>query len=274
MSYSHPPTGGVLTTDSPRRRRSSFEAGLRSDLTLWWSDEAEEAKEVLEQATRAALAAGVSAPASFTLGVRAAIALDQEGTAHADTLVREAGALMQRAELGEHPFTAIVHIVAGNLRAQTGDVGAGASEIERGIGLAERVGAWNIAAYGLLALAEACQREHEPAEARRLLAHVRYKLESLPDPGAGMARLERTERTLHLRAARQHSTAGAPFWELSERELAVLRLLPSRLSQREIAAELFVSFNTVKTHMRAIFRKLGVASRPDAVARARELGLL
>jgi LuxR family maltose regulon positive regulatory protein len=68
--------------------------------------------------------------------------------------------------------------------------------------------------------------------------------------------------------------AGAPFWELSERELAVLRLLASKLSRREIAAELYVSFNTVKTHMRAIFRKLGVASRPEAVERARELGLL
>jgi len=65
-----------------------------------------------------------------------------------------------------------------------------------------------------------------------------------------------------------------PYWELSERELAVLRLMESKLSQREIAAELYVSFNTVKTHTRAIFRKLGVASRAEAVARARELGLL
>jgi ATP/maltotriose-dependent transcriptional regulator MalT len=98
-------------------------------------------------------------------------------------------------------------------------------------------------------------------------------LERLPDPGAGLDRLERTEKTLRLRAARR-DTASASFWELSERELAVLRLLASRLSQREIAAELYVSFNTVKTHTRAIFRKLGVASRAEAVDRARELGLL
>src|ERR671930_1021951 len=63
--------------------------------------------------------------------------------------------------------------------------------------------------------------------------------------------------------------------ELAEarRELAVLRLLASKLSQREIAGELYVSFNTVKTHTRAIFRKLGAASRAEAVARARELRL-
>jgi LuxR family maltose regulon positive regulatory protein len=69
-------------------------------------------------------------------------------------------------------------------------------------------------------------------------------------------------------------SADAPYWELSERELEVLRLLPGSLSQREIAAELYVSFNTIRTHTRVIFRKLGVTSRAEAVARARELGLL
>ena len=134
--------------------------------------------------------------------------------------------------------------------------------------------AWHIATYGLLALAEIRQREHEPAAARRLLGRARGLLEGFPDPGAGLTRVEQTEKTLRLRAARARGTASAPFWELSERELAVLRLLASRLSQREIAAELYVSFNTVKTQTRSIFRKLGVASRAAAVDRARELGLL
>ncbi|MEL6892935.1 MAG: LuxR C-terminal-related transcriptional regulator, partial [Actinomycetota bacterium] len=62
--------------------------------------------------------------------------------------------------------------------------------------------------------------------------------------------------------------------ELSERELAVLRLLPFGLPRRELAAQLFVSENTVKTHLLSIRRKLGVAGRDDVVARARELGLL
>ena len=53
--------------------------------------------------------------------------------------------------------------------------------------------------------------------------------------------------------------------ELSERELAVLRMLATDLSQREIGAELYVSMNTVKTHTRTLFRKLDVATRTDAV---------
>jgi LuxR family maltose regulon positive regulatory protein len=56
---------------------------------------------------------------------------------------------------------------------------------------------------------------------------------------------------------------------LSEREAAVLNYLPTMLSNQEIAAELFVSVNTVKTHLRSIYRKLGTSNRRDAVAAAR-----
>ena len=61
---------------------------------------------------------------------------------------------------------------------------------------------------------------------------------------------------------------------LTDRELAVLKLLPSQLSQRAIAAELFLSLNTVKSHSRAIYRKLGASSREEAIERARELALI
>jgi LuxR family maltose regulon positive regulatory protein len=61
---------------------------------------------------------------------------------------------------------------------------------------------------------------------------------------------------------------------LSDREAAVLRFLPTMMSNGEIAAELFVSINTVKTHLKSIYRKLDVPDRREAVRRARELGLL
>jgi LuxR family maltose regulon positive regulatory protein len=61
---------------------------------------------------------------------------------------------------------------------------------------------------------------------------------------------------------------------LSESELRVLRFLPSNLSAPEIAAELFLSTSTVKTHLRHTYAKLGVHGRNEAVMRARELGLL
>jgi LuxR family maltose regulon positive regulatory protein len=75
------------------------------------------------------------------------------------------------------------------------------------------------------------------------------------------------------RAPARHSVA--PLLEpLSDREQAILRYLPTTLSNREIAAELFVTTNTVKTHLRSIYRKLDVARRREAVERARDLRLL
>jgi LuxR family maltose regulon positive regulatory protein len=73
------------------------------------------------------------------------------------------------------------------------------------------------------------------------------------------------------RCSRPGCAEGAP---LTERELAVLRLLPTRLSAREIADELYVSVNTVRTQAQAVDRKLGVTTRAEAVASARRLGLL
>jgi LuxR family maltose regulon positive regulatory protein len=61
---------------------------------------------------------------------------------------------------------------------------------------------------------------------------------------------------------------------LSERELAVLRFLPTMMSNSEVASEMFVSVNTVKTHLKHIYRKLDVSDRRDAVRRGRELRLL
>ena len=61
---------------------------------------------------------------------------------------------------------------------------------------------------------------------------------------------------------------------LSERELEVLRLLKSELDGPDIARELVVSLNTVRTHTKNIYAKLGVSSRRAAVRRAVELGLL
>lgn len=61
---------------------------------------------------------------------------------------------------------------------------------------------------------------------------------------------------------------------LTERELAVLRYLPTMYKASEIAADLFVSVNTVKTHQQSIYRKLGVSTRRDAVDRARQRKLL
>lgn len=66
-----------------------------------------------------------------------------------------------------------------------------------------------------------------------------------------------------------------PYAEpLTAREKAVLRFLQGTLSNREIGHVLHVSQNTIKTHTRAIYRKLGASNRQEAVHRGRELGIL
>jgi LuxR family transcriptional regulator, maltose regulon positive regulatory protein len=68
---------------------------------------------------------------------------------------------------------------------------------------------------------------------------------------------------------------GAPEYSpLTSSEVAVLRLLPSYLTNQEIAEQLFLSVNTVKTHLRSAYHKLGVTSRREAIARGRRLRLL
>ena len=75
-----------------------------------------------------------------------------------------------------------------------------------------------------------------------------------------------------------HTNVGrpmSPFVDpLSPRELDVLRLLPTFLSSTEIAHKLYISRNTVRSHIGHIYDKLDVHSRAEAVARAQELGLL
>jgi LuxR family maltose regulon positive regulatory protein len=75
-------------------------------------------------------------------------------------------------------------------------------------------------------------------------------------------------------SGRHHSPSPFVTEPLSPRERAVLRYLPTMMSNQEIASELFVSVNTIKTHLKAIYRKLDVPDRREAVRRARRLELL
>lgn len=105
-----------------------------------------------------------------------------------------------------------------------------------------------------------------------LLAEARVAVDRCPDPGMVARYLDRIE-SRHDIAVTVAETAEI-VEQLTERETAVLRYLPTKLSQREIAGELFVSLNTVKTHCTAIYRKLAVDNRKAAVQAARDLGLL
>jgi LuxR family transcriptional regulator, maltose regulon positive regulatory protein len=106
-------------------------------------------------------------------------------------------------------------------------------------------------------------------------------------PAPGLLQRQARQRTAHAaliadilsllagnRSAPPPADPEPPREPLSDSELHVLRYLPTHLTAREIARELYVSHNTVRTHLRHVYAKLGAHRRSEAVARARALGLL
>ena len=108
--------------------------------------------------------------------------------------------------------------------------------------------------------------QHNAATAA--IADARSVLEQCPDPGTLAETLSTLERPAQIRRALSEDG------ELTPRELGVLKLLRSDLSERDIGRELYVSHYTVHSHVRSIYRKLAVRSRADALERSRELGIL
>ncbi len=108
-----------------------------------------------------------------------------------------------------------------------------------------------------------------------VLVDVRDVFEQLRPDRTAHATLRQT--ILDVLAGSAPSSGGTPAGlreELSEAELRVVRYLPTNLRASDIAAELFVSTNTIRTHLRHIYAKLDAHGRAEAVDRARELGLL
>ena len=112
------------------------------------------------------------------------------------------------------------------------------------------------------------------AAARSALAGPARSSPTSRSPPFAVRSLEDAEQRIGRAAARSANRAGALVEELTDRELSILRALPGTATQREIGAALFLSVNTVKAYNKSLYRKLGVASRQDAVVAARRLGLI
>ena len=166
---------------------------------------------------------------------------------------REHG-LLEAREVGE------VHTAHGVALAAQGRREEALPELEQGVFLRRLWGQPLDLADGLIALASATAGVGDRERAAGLFREGEEILAGCPDPGVLGDRLAAARR-----AARMAGPAIAGT-ELSERELEVLALLRSGLSEREIARELFVSFNTVHSHVKSVYRKLGVGSRAEAVA--------
>ena len=149
-------------------------------------------------------------------------------------------------------------------------------EAEHELASAERFFADEVAtvhhAWLLVLLARVRLRRGRLAEAEATLRSAREALRELIDAGRVPALAD--EVAEELNTAGDHASSGELLEPPSEAELAVLRLLTSDLSTREIGERLCLSANTIRSHTRALYRKLGVHSRTDAIARAAALGLL
>ena len=124
--------------------------------------------------------------------------------------------------------------------------------------------------HAILVLARIRARRGQVERAAADLEQVRSGLETFTDAGTLPGLADMVEQTLE----KARATAALVMEEPTEAELNVLRLLSTDLSQRQIGVQLYLSVNTVKTHTRTLYRKLGVTSRDEAVERATALGLL
>jgi LuxR family maltose regulon positive regulatory protein len=161
-------------------------------------------------------------------------------------------------------------LARARLAERSGAYEAAAGALERALELARRGAGQLELAATLVELGKLGWARGRRDDARRLAREARRVVDGCADPGRVADRLTELELRTNVRKAADVSLAD----ELSDSELAVLRLLPTQLSNREIGEELFVSVNTVKTHVRSIYAKLRASSREQAVGRAREIGLL
>lgn len=243
-----------------------FELELVIAVLLWFAGEYDELRTLLEP--RVDLEQP-SIAKIWTLATLAATAVEQGDAERAERYAREATAEVEAAGAETATEYAGVPLVLGEALRLRGQLEEARFHVNRGLeNEARRPGsvghALAFVCDARLALAEG-DRRHARGSAKRAREIVdRYR-----DLGTLTGNLAQVESA--LRAPADNRLLGTPPTDAERR---VLRLLDSGLTFREIAAELQISSDTVKSHARRLYRRLGVNSRDGAVAAARERGLL
>jgi LuxR family maltose regulon positive regulatory protein len=247
---------------------------LVQGISWMWLGDAAQARELLMEAARRAEADGNRLAYIYAEGCRALLAVNRGDLALADSLVADAESAVGQT-LSESHFVAMFPALArarlaikradwvGARRAATASMELG----RRGAGRVELAAALLTAAATGRIDADTDADDVDPAA---LAGEARGILRRCADPGP----LVTTWLAEEQRAAAARTRQDGLIEPLTDRELAILRLLPAPRSLRELASTLFVTPNTLKTHLRAIYRKLGAESREEAVIRARDRGLL
>ena len=236
----------------------------------WLSGQLAEARATLEEALEEARATRHFLSEFAALWMLARCAIDLSDNDEAERLARKAVDIVESHNLERWPQAGFAYVSLGDALLRKGEIDEAATLLERGVELQR---AWReplTVMTALLALGRCRQARGDRTGARQLLAEAHEIAERCTDIGIVADRLDELERTLKSgRPAAKDSPA-----ELTERELEVLKLLARGLSKREIAGELFITYDTVSTHTRAVYRKLGVSSRAAAVDAALALGAI
>lgn len=239
---------------------------------LYWSGEVDSAAGRAEEALSAPGCIGVIR--LLGAAILSLAELDQARLERAEQLARAAYDIIVEDDspLGAAPQSALAYTAIGAVFAERGLLSQARRELERALRIRRSqpgISPWATVEV-LLRLAPVLFADGDEAGAIAAAGEARALLATAPDgAGAQLARLDQLDR--RLAARRLAATEGTP---LTDREQSVLRLLGGTLSSREIARQLYVSQNTVKTHIKAIYRKLGVSSRDEAVARGRATGMI
>jgi LuxR family maltose regulon positive regulatory protein len=237
-------------------------------------DAGDDAQALLETALELRGSSPTVIVSMLALGRLAQIAADRGDWRECAAKVDAAFDVVRSNGLEEYWICTSAHTARGRLLRHERRPKEARAELERAVSLARRGAGLVEVSYALTALAELYIELGERPTARELVLEARELLARCPEPGTLVPRLvEQLETALRLvvdlSGPRQVVTD-----ELTAREQTVLGLLPTGMSAREIGDELGISRETVKTHTKRIYQKLGVSSRRNAVARGRELGLL
>ena len=232
---------------------------------LYFSGKASQARRPLEEALDLTQAGSPLVRIAVLFSV-SNIALDEGHSEQAESHAREALSLVNRFRLHNIPQATLAPIALGRVLAERGELYEAQEELESALSARRRLpglSPWPTL-LGLLALTQVRSALSDRAGARAVLAEARAILEASPDGGIFPELLERQERKLRARKQRKRHLNE----ELTEHELAVLRLLVGELSTRQMAQSLYVAPSTVRTQVKSIYRKLGVSSRGEAVEEA------
>jgi len=228
---------------------------------------------LLEEAVRTGVASDHTLALIHALGWCAVVEYGRGEAAQGDRIVAQTEALLQaRPGMAAYYGAAMAHLARGAKHEHEGRLSEAELEVARAVELARRGDAKLEVVLGLAVHTGLKGQLGDRPGAKRLLGEAHRAISECVDPGVLPLLVAAVDRDLRL--APREPTQLVYADDLSERELAVLRLLPSELTQREISSHLYVSFNTVKTHNKSIFQKLGVSTRREAVRRAQDLGLL